>query len=550
MIGGIFVLLLCGFTPQGDPAQVAEQFYRDKRWADVVSVWRMSAQPSAPLDYYAGMSLARLSRLEEARQALEAGLRKDPHDKRFATELAGLAFERKDFSAAKSFLGRALALDPGDRYANDFLASIYFLEQNLDAALIYWNRIDKPHVEEIRMDPKPAVDPVLLDRAFAAAPASVLKLRDLRATEASLDLTGIFPRYQLALVPRDENENFDLMFRSTERNGWGATRTEGLGSMLRGAPFLTIYPEVYNLKRRAINMTSLVRFDPNKERFWASLGMPVGGDPGRRLEIFFDGRRENWDFARTFHGIDPPTDLRFQKFEGGAQIHSVVGDGWNWSSGLSLSDRRFDRFQTADRYFTDGLLLKYLAGAGHPLLRMPEKRLTVDASTAAEFGKLFAANFGAFSKISGAIGARWFPQPQGDKYELNTGIRSGRVFGPVPLDELYILGLERDNDLPLGAHIGTHGGKKGSAPLGRTYLLWNTEADRIVYAGGFFKVRLGPFLDSGKITDPSGIFGTDKWLWDAGARLQVRILAGVTLALSYGRDMRGGRNAIYLTAVH
>jgi len=551
VIGGAFaLLLLCGFWPNDDPAILAEKLYRDERWADVVAMWRASANPPASLDFYAGMSLAHLARPDEARQALEAGRRKNPRDKRFPIELAGLAFKRKDYSAAKALLSPALALDPRDRYANDFLASIYFLEENLEAALVYWNRIGKPRVEDIRMEPKPAVDPLLLDRAFDVAPASVLELHGLRATQAPLDLLGIFPRYQFALQPLDENEKFDLLFRSTERNGWGASKTEGLVSLLRGSPFLTIYPEFYNLRHSAVNVISLVRFDPNKQRLMASLGTPIGGNPGRRFALFFDGRREQWDLTRSFHGSGAPTDLRFQEMEGGAEIRSVVGDAWSWASDVSLSDRKFARFQTPQPFFTNGFLLKYRGELDHPLLRVPQKRLTVDSSAAGEFGRIFAKGFGGFSKISGVVDARWFPQAQGDRYELSAGVRSGRIFGAVPLDQLFILGLERDNDLPLGAHIGTHDGKKGSAPLGRAYFLFNGDADRTIYTNAFLKIKLGPFLDSGKITDPSGIFGVDRWLWDTGARLKLRIVTGVTVAFSYGRDLRGGRNAFYVTAVH
>src|SRR5215472_2316828 len=47
----------------------------------------------------------------------------------------------------------ALRLDRTDIYANNFLATIYFLEGNLEAALKYWNRAGKPRIEEVRTSP-------------------------------------------------------------------------------------------------------------------------------------------------------------------------------------------------------------------------------------------------------------------------------------------------------------------------------------------------------------------------------------------------------------
>src|SRR4029077_9669720 len=122
----------------------------------------------------------------------------------FPIELGGLAFKQKDFSRAKAHLRRALTLDPRDSYTNHFLASIYFLEENLEAALCYWNRIGKPRIEQIRTEPEPAVNAALFDRAFAIAPASTLELADLRRSEASLDWLGIFPLYRFVVQPRDQ----------------------------------------------------------------------------------------------------------------------------------------------------------------------------------------------------------------------------------------------------------------------------------------------------------------------------------------------------------
>src|SRR5207244_9383452 len=87
----------------------------------------------------------------------------------------------------------------------------------------------------------------------------------------------------------------------------------------------------------------------------------------------------------------------------------------------------------------------------------------------------------------------WFPQMRGDDYKLQEQIRAGKTFGQVPFDELFMLGLERDNDLWLRAHIGTRDGRKGSAPLGRNYFLSNWEIDKNVYDNGIFSVKLSPF---------------------------------------------------------
>ncbi len=78
-------------------------------------------------------------------------------------------------------------------------------------------------------------------------------------------------------------------------------------------------------------------------------------------------------------------------------------------------------------------------------------------------------------------------------------------------------------------------------------MLINSEYDKIIYDGGFFRVLAGPFLDMGKISDDSAAFGDPRWLVDAGAQVKLRVLGSVSIVLSYGRDLRNGRGAFFGT---
>ena len=127
-------------------------------------------------------------------------------------------------------------------------------------------------------------------------------------------------------------------------------------------------------------------------------------------------------------------------------------------------------------------------------------------------------------------------------------VHAGKTFGTIPFDELTMLGLERDNDLPLRAHIGTRDGRKGSAPLGRDYVLSNWEMDKNIYTNGIVTVQVGPFVDSGAISDSNPSLGSHEWLWDVGAQAKLRVF-GKGVAFSYGRDLRTGNNAIYFTVL-
>ncbi|HLE64404.1 MAG TPA: tetratricopeptide repeat protein, partial [Pyrinomonadaceae bacterium] len=233
------------------------------RWQDIVRLSQSEAERSADLNYYYGTALARLERWDDAKRIFQDGLRQRPGDKRFPLELAGVFFKQKRYPEAADYLRRALRLDPTDTYANDFLASVYFLQGNLEAALKYWNRVSKPQIEDVRVDPALEVDPVLLDHAFAFAPASVLHLSELQTTAAKVSGLNIFPNHRFDLEARADGK-FDVAFHAYERNGWGDSKWLGLLSLFRGLPFQTIHPEFFNLRRRAINSISLFRWDSQK----------------------------------------------------------------------------------------------------------------------------------------------------------------------------------------------------------------------------------------------------------------------------------------------
>lgn len=536
-------------SPGSALATNVQRAYAAERWEEVVRLTSVGGVESPDLDYYRGMALARLGRWPEAKAAFEAGRKLAPRDKRFPVELAGVAYEQHDFRTAKADLYQALRLDPSDHYAADFLATVYLLEGNLEAALKHWNPLGRPRIENVKLDPRPRVNPVLLDHAFAFAPASVLRLDDLRTTEARLDTLDIFPRYHFELAPRHD-ESYDLTFRPVERDAWGSSKTQALLALFRGVPYQTIYPEFYNLKQGATNFVSLLRWDAPKRRAYAAFSRPLGLDPKWRYAFHFDGRDETWNLSQTFFGPGlPGGDLRMRRAEAGARITSVESGRWSWTTGVDLSHRDFRNFPAAEAssYFTRGFALKYDATLDVHALDIPERRLTVDTSASGQLGKMLIRAADPFAKLTGDVRARWLPQARGDDYETTLEFRAGETLGQPPFDELFILGIERDNDLWLRAHVGTRDGKKGSAPLGRDYLLASSDVDKIVYQNGFLKLKLGPFLDSGRSYDSSGSFGSRMWLWDTGGRTKLQILSGPTVMFVYGKDLRTGRNAYYFT---
>jgi Tetratricopeptide repeat len=531
-------------------ADQAKKAFDEQRWQEVVRLVQSGSNPSADLDFYYGTALAQLGRWDEAQGAFSSGARLRPDDKRFPLELAGVAFKQKRYNAAARHLRRALHLDPGDSYGNEFLGTVYFLQGNIEAALKYWNRSGKPQIVEVRSQPAPRLNPALLDRAMAFAPATILRLPDLLTTQLRVSGLGIFPSYQFDLQARDDGK-FDILFRNRERDGWGDSKLEKLFLLLRKLPFQSLTPEIYNLRHQAINFVSMYRWDAQKRRVLAELSGPFKANPKFRYVLLTDLRNENWDIRNSFQGPAPVLGSFNMRREAVTANFAALESGrWRWSAGAEVSHRDF-RNLVPGTTLTPGMLakgyqLKQTTQVEATLWRFPERRLTLDGGASSQAGRLWSQPSQSFEKLQGSLRMHWFPQSQGDDYEIQHRIGAGKTFGDVPFDELFILGLERDNDLEMRGHIGTRDGRKGSAPLGGNYCLSNWEADKNVYRNGIFTVKLGPFLDTGKITDASEGLGSQKWLWDLGAQVKLRVF-GVGVAFSYGKDLRSGNNAFYVS---
>jgi cytochrome c-type biogenesis protein CcmH/NrfG len=540
--------------PDAVRLRAARAAFDARRWEETARLAEGPAEQSPDLDFLAGLALAHLERWSDAREALEAGRRKSPCDARFLVELAGVAYKQKDLRTAKHDLQSAVRLDPHDAYTREFLGTLYFLEGNLEAALKYWNAVDKPRLRAVDFVPAPKLRRELLARAITFSAPQVLTRDALEDTQARVSSLGVFQRQRVELAAAKSGD-YDATLHLDERNGWGDSKLEGIVSLLSGLLYETVYPEFYDLGHEAVNLTSLARWDSQKRRYSGELSAPIFHAPARRVRAYFDARNENWNLSQTFFAAGAPlTDLNMRRMAGGVELRSAVNGRWSWSTGLEFVHRSFRNLEghtsSAEQpLFANSTSFAYCLGMERSLLRVPEQRFTWNSSAEARVGRGFKDALGAFASARGALRAHWFPRASGEDYEMQAQVRAGGTVGRVPLDELFQLGLERDNDLWLRGQPGTLDGRKGAAPLGRRYFLANWEMDKNIYRGAFFNVKFGPFLDNGAVADSSGMFGSRRWLWDTGAQCKVRILGSVTVVLSYGRDLRGARNVYYGTVL-
>jgi tetratricopeptide (TPR) repeat protein len=557
---GLFLALLLTATAwaqcPNDPDLTTriQKLFDLQNWAEVAQLAAPAVCRSPDLNFEYGLALAHLGHWPEAHAALLAGRgqSRSRAQQRFDVELAGIAFEQKRYPGTAAWLRRALQLDPKDDYANNFAGTVYFLMGNVSAALKNWNRVGKPSIAGLQFEPQLHVQRLLLDRAFAFSPAAVLHQSDYSSTDARLRTLGIFPVYNIALSARTDGK-FDAEFHALERNGFGSSRAQALVSILGGIPYETIYPSYFNIGRTAANFEALLRWDSQKRRAWLALSAPVHDLPQWRWTLATDDRDENWTIRRSFTGSAPPLgslNLRRETLAG--SLTGIPSGRFQWTVGAELSHRGYrnvvDGSALTPALTISGYELKQFSSIQYQLLDLPERRFSLSSSAKSETARLWASPSSFFEKLQGSASAHWFPDAADDRYEVEEQLRAGRTGGAAPFDEMFMLGVERDNDLWLRGHIGTRDRQKGSSPLGYNYLLSNAGFDRRLYANGLFTLQAGPLLDIARMGAPNTALSSPQWLFDGGVEAKLTIL-GTKVVFTYGRDLRAGTNAFYGTVV-
>jgi hypothetical protein len=242
--------------------------------------------------------------------------------------------------------------------------------------------------------------------------------------------------------------------------------------------------------------------------------------------------------------------LKLEREAVSGSITSFHSGTFDWSLGAELSHRAYRHidYGTAltPTLAASGFELKQLASIHGTLLDLPERRFSLTAGATSEMARLWSSPPRLFEKLQASAQVHWFPQAQDNRYEAVQQFRAGRTFGSAPFDEMFMLGVERDNDLWLRGHIGTRDRQKGSSPLGYNYFLSNSDFYRRIYTDGLFDIHAGPLLDIGRMDAPTSGLSSSQWFFDTGVEARITVL-GTSIVLTYGRDLRSGANAFYGT---
>jgi hypothetical protein len=513
-----------------------------------------SAFPQSSPDeaHESALTLSRESRWEEARTMLLRAHASWPRDARLLLDLSGVHFRLGDRRAAITYARRALQLDPANSYGRNLLATLYLLEDRLDAAVQQWNAIGRPSLRRVVIPDDPGVEPALLRKALPPITDPFLSLEALQASRIDVERLRVYGAYRLELVPT-EDERFDLRFQALEggelHRGW-------LGRLLpmaRSLPFQAVHVDYPNIRASAFRFDSLWRWDRNKKRALLSLEGPLFRDPRWRAELTSDLRDEIWDVSGETSGNRIPNAFLMRREELSVRATRRVTSRLIAGAGFTYTQRRFPETvgfhsdaaapQLSASSVPQGGHSGHLSGTlQYWAIHLPDRRFHLWSSVTTDVGR-FLGN-GNYLRARMDWRAAWSPDAAG-VWNVETHLRGAKSGGRVPFDHLFVIGMERDHDVWLRGRAATRRGRKGASPLARDYVVAQTHAARELYRHPALRVSAGPFLDAGKGWDPGGPFGSRSVLVDAGMQVDLRLLTGVKVNFVYGRNLRDGSGVFY-----
>jgi hypothetical protein len=235
-----------------------------------------------------------------------------------------------------------------------------------------------------------------------------------------------------------------------------------------------------------------------------SLDVPLPGSDSTRFSASIDGRNELWDF----HG----TEFSVRRVDMTLGLASVSGSRALWTSSVTGGTRR----------------VSYRASLHYDVVRWPEQRLVLSGAIRTEIGRNQSSRF---AKGEPSLRLHWLPKARGSDFETSIELRAGRGSGATPVDELFILGLDRDTDLLLRAHSSLSNGRRGAGPIGNRYVLMNAQTAKLIRDFGIARISAGPFVDVARMSD---VFV------DAGLFLNLSVGRTLTVSFSVARDFRSG----------
>src|SRR5262245_31689858 len=467
---------------------------------------------------YLGIAYERMREYQRAEGIFKEGNERYPDDARFHIELANLFLGNNDSDAAKTELRRALLVDPQNVPASDLLATIDLSEGDVQSALRSWNKTGRPLINDILHNYNLNFGSRVVRDAVAFHPAGMLHYGDWKTTESRLFETGNFTNVGLEIEPTQIPEQYNAVVRTTSKTN---SLADFLFNIVKGAPFLTSYVNVWNIGNSGVNFNSNYRWDTNRRRLQGEVKIPIPVFDLLHLELGSTWRSERWNLTPTilpqylssaFPDYKATTPLRIH-FTQIPHYRVEVGGGFEYRNRAAKGN--------LPQLYTNSLNSSVFSA--ETTLRLVDGRyqsaliLQGYAARKILFGNI------RFSQGVAELNNR-FTVTKDTRTSVNWSVKTATSRGQLPIEDYFELGLDTYTTNPLRAHTVARERHYGNGPMGTDFVLVNTDVERELATIPLFNnfnipyltVKWLLFFDGAETWDRNRVFQQGKLLLDTG----------------------------------
>ena len=501
--------------------------------------------PTADTFLYLGLAHAHISEYDRALEVFREGATLYPDDPRFHSETAGVHLANRDTAAAIQALDRALEVAPLDDYASDLLASLQLSQGHADDALLTWNRVSRPRIDQIFENFSPGFLNWSVPRTLTFGPGEVLRHEAWKTTRDRLFESGLFSNVGLDVEPSGAGELYNAIVRTTNRRN---TATRHLVDLVRGLPVETTYMDLWNIGFTGISWRSSFRWDEDRRKLEGRLIVPLPFASLPVLELADTWRSERWDLSPTIQEAFAP-DAGFDYGVNALSARLTVTPVHQFQMSLGFTYRNR---QASGRIALLGMNSANSATVELGALLRPrdgryKNQIRIRGFLARE------SLIGDFDFTGGSIEIRnRLLLTDTARTHLDWALTGGSSRGNVPVDQYFVLGLGNASAHRLRGHVASQEGRYGRAPMGTDFVLWNADIQHRLltvplfntFDIPFIEVKAMGFFDSGKVFDRQRIFRQGHWLNDVGGGIRFETPTS-SFTVLYGRDTNGGESNFY-----
>ena len=477
-----------------------------------------------------GVALAKQEKWMAAGEELERTIDLDSSFAAAHLELAGVRHRQGANQEAIRLLRRTISLDPGDRYARYFLATLSYLEERQLEALYHWNAVGEPRIHEISYLTPSQTKPELIGLLFRLNEGEVLRreqLLDIRWIQERLRLKTDF---QWLLQPVSNNDQWDLEISVSPQNALSSKKA----FLLENAPRIAFNQEIFAefQNDRGQSFGGGVRWARFRKQVMATSSFPFLFSASDVLRLGGDARDEAWQH------IESGTDFTLQtQTLSGSYEHSFRGRrSLSFHAGYRHQDFQFDQGtfpSQSPHVVTLGLEWNQRVG-----LNPQDSRQLHWATRLDQISLLGDTRQGTY-RLATRVRVDWSLREK-SRTSLVLALQGGISGDLLPLDDYFSLGVGPDHPLSLRAHPTLLDGRKGDNPLGREFALANVEFSHRLWRWQFFEVSGFTFSDIALVGRPAFGASGQEWFHDVGGGLRLGFFGHEIVHIVLGWDLKTG----------